>query len=33
MSWYAYTNFWSFVKNVHELGDTGTFLSDTWLDL
>ena len=33
MSWYTYTNYWTFVKNVHELGDTGTFLSDTWLDL
>jgi ABC-type transport system substrate-binding protein len=33
MSWYAYTNYWNFVKNVHVLGDTGTFLSDTWLDL
>jgi ABC-type transport system substrate-binding protein len=32
-SWYAYTLYWDFVKNVHELGDTGTFLSDTWLDL
>ena len=33
MSWYAYTNYWNFVKNVHVLGDTGTFLSDDWLDL
>ncbi len=33
MSWYAYTNRWDFVKNTHVLGDTGTFLSDTWLDL
>ena len=33
MSWYAYTNRWNFVKNTHILGDTGTFLSDTWLDL
>ena len=33
MSWYSYTNYWNFVKNVHVLGDTGTFLSDGWLDL
>jgi ABC-type transport system substrate-binding protein len=33
MSWYAYTNYWNFVKNTHVLGDTGSFLSDTWLDL
>jgi ABC-type transport system substrate-binding protein len=33
MSWYTYTNYWNFVKNVHVLGDTGTFLSDGWLDL
>jgi ABC-type transport system substrate-binding protein len=33
MSWYAYTNYWNFVKNTHVLGDTGTFTSDTWLDL
>ncbi len=33
MSWYAYTNYWTFVKNTPELGDTGTFLSNTWLDL
>ena len=33
MSWYAYTNYWNFVKNVHVLGDTGNFLSDDWLDL
>jgi len=33
MSWYSYTNYWNFVKNIHVLGDTGTFLSDTWLDL
>ena len=33
MSWYAYTNYWTFVKNTPELGDTGTFLSTTWLDL
>jgi peptide/nickel transport system substrate-binding protein len=33
MSYYTYTNYWSFVKNVHVLGDTSTFLGDTWLDL
>jgi len=34
MSWYAYTMYWDFVKNVSSgLGDTGTFLSDFWLDL
>ncbi len=33
MSWYAYTNYWNFVKNEHVLGDTETFLSDQWLDL
>ncbi len=33
MSWYAYTNYWNFVKNVKVLGDTSTFLSDVWLDL
>ena len=32
MSWYGYTNYWSFVKNEHNLGDTETFLSDTWLE-
>ena len=31
MSWYTYTNYWNFVKNIHVLGDTGTFLSDSWL--
>ncbi len=33
MSWYGYTNYWNFVKNVHVLGDTGTFVTDEWLDL
>lgn len=33
MSWYSYTNYWTFVKNIQVLGDTGTFLSDSWLDL
>jgi len=33
MSWYTYTNYWTFVKNIHVLGDTSTFLSDQWLDL
>jgi peptide/nickel transport system substrate-binding protein len=33
MSWYTYTNYWNFVKNIHVLGDTGTFTSDQWLDL
>ena len=33
MSWYDYTNYWNFVKNTHVLGDTGTFTSDSWLDL
>jgi ABC-type transport system substrate-binding protein len=33
MSWYTYTNYWNFVKNVHELGDTGLFLNDQWLDM
>ena len=33
MSWYGYMNYWNFVKNIHVLGDTGTFLCDQWLDL
>ncbi len=33
MSWYSYTNYWNFVKNIQVLGDTSTFLSDEWLDL
>ncbi len=33
MSWYTYTNYWNFVKNVHVLGDTATFLSDQWLEM
>ncbi len=33
MSWYTYTNYWKFVKNIDVLGDTGTFLSNQWLDL
>jgi hypothetical protein len=33
MSWYTYTNYWNFVKNIPNLEDTGTFLSNTWLDL
>ncbi len=33
VSWYAYSNYWTFVKNVKMLGDTGAFLSDVWLDL
>ncbi len=33
MSWYAYTSYWNFVKDIKVLGDTGTFLSDVWLDL
>lgn len=33
MSWYAYTNYWNFVRNVHVLGDTEEFLSDSWLAL
>jgi peptide/nickel transport system substrate-binding protein len=33
MSWYAYNNYWTFVKNIDVLGDTGTFLSTQWLDL
>jgi peptide/nickel transport system substrate-binding protein len=33
MSWYSYTNYWTFAKNIHVLGDTGDFLSDSWLDL
>ncbi len=32
-SWYADRLYWDFVKNVQELADTATFLSDTWLDL
>ena len=31
MSWYTYTNYWNFVRNVHVLGDMGAFLSDVWL--
>jgi peptide/nickel transport system substrate-binding protein len=33
MSWYTYTTYWNFVRNIHVLGDTATFLSDSWLDL
>ena len=33
MSSYTSTTYWNFVKNVPVLGDTGTFLSTTWLDL
>ena len=33
MSWYAYTSYWNFVKNVKVLGDTSTSLSGVWLDL
>jgi peptide/nickel transport system substrate-binding protein len=33
MSWYTYTNYWDFVKNVHVLGDTSTFVSDQWLEM
>ncbi len=33
MSWYAYTNYWNFVKNAKVLGDTAIFLSDVWLEL
>jgi ABC-type transport system substrate-binding protein len=33
MSWYAYTNYWNFVKNEKVLGDTETFLSDVWLEM
>jgi len=33
MSWYSYTTYWSFVRNIRVLGDTGTFLSETWLAL
>jgi ABC-type transport system substrate-binding protein len=33
-SWYGYTMFWNFVKNVPQgLGDTGTFMSTRWLDV
>jgi peptide/nickel transport system substrate-binding protein len=33
-SWYTYSLRWGFVKGVLDgLGDTGTFLSDFWLDL
>jgi ABC-type transport system substrate-binding protein len=33
MSWYTYTLYWNFVRNIHVLGDTQTFLSDSWLAL
>lgn len=33
-SWYTYSLYWSFMKNVRQgLGDTGSFLNDWWLDL
>jgi|GEM_PF-958343 len=33
MSWYTYTNYWNFARNIPNLGDTGTFLSNSWLAL
>jgi ABC-type transport system substrate-binding protein len=33
-SWYTYSLYWDFVKNVPQgVGDTGTFMSNWWLDL
>jgi len=33
-SWYTYSLYWGLVKNIPQgLGDTGTFMSNWWLDL